>query len=87
MLSCLAANRRSIGYMDSDQVVSFNAAGANAGLAYTVRVDGGLAHDPSLVGNQKRDLKCGKYAYWAGWRLNRRTTSEGAVSMLSRRRM
>lgn len=79
VLSCLAANRRSIGYMDSDQVTSFNPGGANAGLAYAIRVDGGLAHDPALVGNEKRDLKCGKYAYWAGWRLNRRTTSEGAA--------
>jgi hypothetical protein len=79
VLTCLAGNRRSIGYMDADQVVSFNPGGANAGLGYTVRLDGGLAHDPALVGNEKRDLRCGKYAYWAGWRLNRRTTSEGAA--------
>lgn len=78
VLSCLAANRRSIGYADADQVVSFNVGGANAGLAYPVRIDGGLANDPSLT-DPKRDLKCGKYAYWAGWRLNRRTTSEGAA--------
>ena len=78
VLSCLAANRRSIGYMDADQVVSFNPGGANAGLAYVVRIDGGLANDPSLA-DPKRDLKCGKFAYWAGWRLNRRTTSEGAA--------
>jgi ABC-type phosphate transport system substrate-binding protein len=77
VLSCLAANRRSIGYMDADTVVSFNPGGANAGLAYAVRVDGGLAHDPSLVNNEKRDLKCGKYAYWTAQRLNRRTTPIG----------
>ena len=76
VLTCLAANRRSIGYMDADQVTSFNVGGANAGLAYAVRIDGGLAYDPSLA-SPKRDLKCGKYPYWAGWRLNRRTTSEG----------
>ena len=64
--------------MDADQVVSFNPGGANAGLAYVVRVDGGLANDPSLT-DPKRDLKCGKYAYWARLRLNRRTTSEGAA--------
>ena len=80
VLSCLAANRRSIGYMDSDQVRSFNPGGANAGLAYTVRVDGGLAHDPSLGStNEKRDLKCGKYAYWTSLRLNRRVAGEGAA--------
>ena len=77
VLSCLAANRRSIGYMDADQVVSFNPGGASAGLAYVVRVDGGLANDPSLT-DPKRDLKCGKYAYWAGWRLNRRAAGEDA---------
>jgi ABC-type phosphate transport system substrate-binding protein len=77
VLACLAANRRSIGYMDSDQVTHFNVGGDNAGLAYVIRLDGGLANDPSLS-DPKRDLKCGKYAYWAGERLNRRTTSEGA---------
>ena len=76
VLACLAANRRSIGYMDSDSVVSFNPGGANAGLAYTVPVDGGLAHDPSLT-DRKRDLKCGKYAYWTALRLNQRTTPIG----------
>jgi ABC-type phosphate transport system substrate-binding protein len=78
VLTCLAANRRSIGYADADQVVSFNLGGANAGLAYVIRLDGGLANDPSLA-DPKRDLKCGKYAYWATWRLNRRTASEGAA--------
>ncbi len=79
VLTCLVGTRRTIGYMDSDAVVNFNVGGSQAGNAYTIRLDGGLAHDPSLVGNEKRDLKCGKYAYWAGWRLNRRTTSEGAA--------
>ncbi len=78
VLTCLAANRRSIGYMDADQVVSFNPGGANAGLAYVVRVDGGLANDPSLT-DPKRDLKCGKYAYWSALRINRRTAGEGAA--------
>lgn len=76
VLSCLSTNRRSIGYMDADAVVNFNVGGAQAGNAYAIRIDGGLANDPSLS-DPKRDLKCGKYPYWAGWRLNRRTTSEG----------
>lgn len=79
VLTCLAGTRRTIGYMDSDAVVNFNAGGSQAGNAYAIRLDGGLAYDPALVGNEKRDLRCGKYAYWAGWRLNRRTTSEGAA--------
>lgn len=78
VLSCLSTNRRSIGYMDSDAVVNFNVGGSQAGNAYAIRIDGGLANDPSLT-DPKRDLKCGKYPYWAGWRLNRRTTSEGAA--------
>lgn len=78
VLSCLATNRRSIGYMDADQVVSFNPGGAQAGNAYVIRVDGGLANDSSLT-DPKRDLKCGKYAYWSALRLNRRTASEGAA--------
>ena len=77
VLSCLASNRRSIGYMDADQVTTFLTGGANAGLGYAVPVDGALANNPSLT-DPKRDLKCGKWAYWAGERLNRRTTSEGA---------
>ena len=77
VLTCVAANRRSIGYMDADQVVSFNVGGANAGLAYVVRIDGGLASDTSLT-DPKRDLKCGKFPYWSALRLNRRTASEGA---------
>lgn len=78
--TCLtdANGRRSIGYMDSDAVVKFNVGGSKAGLAYQIRIDGALPHDPSLT-DPKRDLKCGKYAYWAGWRLNRRTAGEGAA--------
>ena len=78
VLACIAGNRRSIGYLDADQVVSFNPGGANDGLGYVVRIDGALANDPSLT-DPKRDLKCGKFPYWVGWRLNRRTTSEGAA--------
>jgi hypothetical protein len=80
VLSCLATNRRSIGYMDSDQDRSFDAGQPNAGLASPVRVDGGLANDPTIPGNPKRDLKCGKYAYWASERLNRRPADAGTPS-------
>ncbi len=75
--TCLEANRRSIGYMDSDQVTRYLTGGAAVGLAYVVPMDGGLANNPVLP-DRKRDLKCGKYAYWAGERLNRRSTSEGS---------
>jgi hypothetical protein len=78
-VTCVAGNRRSIGYMNSDEIVNFGPLTAYTGLGYTIRLDGGLAYDAALVGNEKRDLKCGKYAYWTGWRLNRRTTSEGAA--------
>lgn len=79
VLACVAANRRAIGYLDADQEVSFNPGGANAGLAYPVRIDGGLANDPSLT-DRKRDLKCGKYPYWVSLRLNRRPADAGTAS-------
>ena len=75
-VTCLANNRRSIGYMDADQVTNFLPGGPHNGLAYAVRVDGGLANDSSLT-DPKRDLKCGKYAYWTTQRLNRRNTPIG----------
>jgi hypothetical protein len=74
---CMTGNRKSIGYMDADQLVTFQTAGTNFGTAYPVRVDGGLAYDASLT-DPKRDLKCGRYPYWAAWRLNKRTSSEGS---------
>jgi len=78
VLSCIASNPRSIGYMDADQELSFLSGGANAGLGYAVKVDGYLAHDASLT-NPKENLECGRYAYWTYERLNRRGTSEGAA--------
>lgn len=77
---CLAAHRRSIGYMVTDEILYFNSQigpnGPNFGKAYVIRVDGGLANDPSLA-DPKQDLKCGKYAFWTPLRLYRRLTSEG----------
>jgi len=77
VLSCIAGNRRSIGYMDADQETHFLAGGDNVGLGYAVKVDGTLAKDASKS-DPRVDLKCGRYAYWTNERLNRRSTSEGA---------
>ncbi len=72
--TCLQNNRRSIGYVDADLVPTI----ANA---YQVRLDGALPHNPTAAtpALKKQDLTCGRYAYWVGWRLNRRTTSEGSA--------
>ena len=78
VLSCLANNRRSIGYMGSDWDRVFDPGSSYPGLAYPVRVDGGLANDPAIASNPKRDLRCGRYAYWTSLRLNRRVAGEGA---------
>jgi hypothetical protein len=82
VLTCLAGNRRAIGYMDQDQIVQFTNAtlpngnpNPNLGLGYSIGIDGHKAYDPSLT-DKKRDLKCGRYPYWAGWRLNRRVGGE-----------
>ena len=76
VVSCLATNRRSIGYMGSVWDRAFKPAASHPGLAHPVRVDGGLAFDPALA-DPKRDLKCGWYAYWTALRLNQRTATIG----------
>lgn len=82
VLTCLAGNRRSIGYMDADQLLQFTNAllpngnpNPNIGLGYLIGIDGAKAYDASLT-DPKRDLKCGRYPYWANWRLNRRAAGE-----------
>ena len=67
--TCLTSNPRGIGYLDADSV---------AGPYYAVALDGYKANDTSLT-DPKSNVKCGRYAYWSAWRLNRRTTSEGAL--------
>ncbi len=63
VVSCLASRPRAIAYMDADQIRAFLPGGSNPGAAYAVAVDGGRANDTTLA-DRKRDLKCGKYAYW-----------------------
>lgn len=82
VLSCIAGNRRAIGYMDSDQLLQFTnplkadgTANPNFGLGYLVGIDGAKPYDATLS-DPKRDLKCGRYPYWANWRLNRRAAGE-----------
>ena len=82
ILTCLAGNRKAIGYMDADQLLQFTNAllpngspNPNVGLGYLIGIDGAKAYDASLT-DPKRDLKCGRYPYWAAWRLNRRAAGE-----------
>src|SRR5262249_24744168 len=82
VLACLAANRRAIGYMDADQLLQFTNAllpdgtpNPNHNLGYLIGIDGAKAYNPALA-DHKRDFKCGRYPYWAMWRLNRRLAGE-----------
>jgi len=78
VVNCVASNRRSIGYAETEELVRFEAGGANAGLAYQIAIDGGRAYDSTLA-DPKQDLKCGRYAFWANLRLYRRVAGEGAA--------
>jgi ABC-type phosphate transport system substrate-binding protein len=72
------AHIRAAGYMEADQ------AGAVTG-GYIVRMDGYLSNDPShSSGDPKHDLKCGKFVYWVGERMNTRnpSSSDAAIAAL-----
>lgn len=61
--SCVENNPNSIGYIDSDTVPSLLLG------AYQVALDGFLPSNPALPAgiDRTRDLRCGKYAFWADW--------------------
>ena len=77
---CLKNNPRGIGYIDADFEVNFTTAGnARFGDAYMVALEGYKPRDGALA-DPKQNLKCGRYPYWATWRLNRRTADLGTAS-------
>jgi ABC-type phosphate transport system substrate-binding protein len=69
---------RAAGYMEADQAqvaVDTVTTGPQPD-AYIVRMNGYLAKDPTHPsGDSKHDLKCGKFLYWVGERLNTRNPS------------
>jgi PBP superfamily domain len=70
---CLKNNPRGIGYIDADFEINFITSGnARFGDAYMVALEGYKPRDSALA-DPKQNLKCGRYPYWATWRLNRRT--------------
>jgi hypothetical protein len=72
------AHPKGIGYMEADQ-----AALVTGGTV--VRMDGYLSNDPTHAsGDPKHDLKCGKFVYWSGERMNTRnpSSSDAAVAAL-----
>jgi hypothetical protein len=72
------AHPKAIGYMEADQ-----AAAVTGG--HVVRLDGYLSNDPGHAsGDAKHDLKCGKFVYWSGERMNTRNpaSSDAAVAAL-----
>jgi hypothetical protein len=77
---CLKNNPRGIGYLDADQELVFTTpTNARFGDAYMVALEGTKPRNSSLT-DQKQDLKCGRYPYWAMWRLNARTADAGTPS-------
>lgn len=77
---CLKNNPRGIGYLDADQELLFTTVGnARFGDAYMVALEGTKPRNPSLA-DPKQDLKCGRYPYWATWRLNVRQADAGTSS-------
>lgn len=71
------AHKLAIGYLDADANVG--ATGTSITPGYDVKLNGLLANDPSLT-DPKVNLKCGKYLYWVGWRLNYRTADDPGIS-------
>lgn len=68
------AHPKAFGYMEADQ--AFDAANPTVGVskAYEVKMDGFKAYDPTLA-DPKENLKCGKWKYWVGERMNTRNPS------------
>jgi ABC-type phosphate transport system substrate-binding protein len=68
--TCVENNPNSIGYIDSDTVPSL------LNGAYQVALDGFLPSNPALGAGiaKTRDLRCGKYSYWADWLIIKRNS-------------
>lgn len=64
------AHPKAVGYMEADQA----AAAVALGGMYITRLNGYLSNDPSLS-DPKENLKCGKFQYWVGERINTRNPS------------
>ncbi len=66
--ACVENNVNSIGYIDDDTVPNL------LNGAYQVALDGFLPSNPALPAgiDRTRDLRCGKYIYWADWVIVRR---------------
>lgn len=74
-----------IGYLDADAFIPDSPApfGDADTLAegYDVKLNGYHANDPALgVGNEANNIRCGKYYYWVGWRLNYPTVAPPGVT-------
>lgn len=83
MQACLGGNKNSIGYIDSDSVKGITPVGAyqvgiNGYQVNTSAVDNPIGTPPNGV-DRLKDLRCGRYIYWADWNFVNRTASvEGA---------
>jgi periplasmic binding family protein len=87
---CLQANPRGIAYLDADFEINFLTHAAcfptcipatldRFGDAYMVALEG-VKPNTTVNGVAKQNLKCGRYPFWANWRLNRRNADAGTAS-------
>jgi hypothetical protein len=72
--ACVENNPNAIGYIDDDTVPSLLPGGGFPTSPYQVALDGFLPSNPALGAGiaRTRDLRCGKYLYWADWVIVRR---------------
>jgi hypothetical protein len=84
MQTCLGTNKNSIGYIDSDSVKGITGGGVFGTGAYQVGINGYQVNTGSTVSSpvgklRLKDLRCGRYIYWADWNfVNRTQTVDGS---------
>jgi hypothetical protein len=76
------AHPLAIGYLDADASLPNGAYAPFTGVpgAYPVKLNGLHANDTTLP-DRKLNIKCGKYYYWTGERLNYRTADMSDISV------
>ncbi len=82
VINCVQGNGTTISphpfaaaYMEVDQAISGCATCLQPGNGFLVKVDGASPFDSvTFPSDPKSDLKCGKYLYWSGERMNTRST-------------
>ena len=78
ILDCIGGNAGA-GRPPHPTAIGYVAADVNVPNGYEIKLNGLYSNDPSLS-DPKRNVKCGKYLYWAGQRLNVRAAADPDIS-------